>query len=33
MTKNIKTREVEKGLFKNYLQKADENSRGAVKSL
>ena len=33
MTKNIKTRAVEKGLFRNYLQKAAENCRGAVKSL
>ena len=33
MTKNIKTREVEKGLFRNYLQKAAENCRCAVQSM
>jgi uncharacterized protein (UPF0332 family) len=32
MTKNIKTRDVEKGLYKNYLQKAEENFKGATKS-
>ncbi len=33
MTKNIKTRDVEKGLFRNFLQKADENFSAAAGAL
>lgn len=33
MTKNFKTREVDKGLFANFLRKADENIVSAEKAL
>lgn len=33
MTRNIKTREVEKGMYRNYLLKAEENNANANKAL